>query len=86
MTIKTILTQIAKKVDGTVRSDYSGRFMFGRKCYGIVTPDPIACIMLAGRFGLPRPSQDEMGRSAIIYWTDFDEAAVQPEAGPEPED
>ena len=80
MKIKNVLEKIAAELGGEVRGDYSGRCMFGRRCYGITTPDPTACVMLAGRFGLPRPSQDNMGLDFIIYWPDFDEAAVDQEA------
>lgn len=82
MKIRDVLAKIAKQVDGTVRSDYSGRFMFGARCYGIETPDLVACIMEAGRHGLPKPNQDAMGLDYIVYWPEFDESAVQQEARP----
>lgn len=51
-----------------VRDDYSGRGMYGKTCYGVVTKNPEAVLMEAGRAGLPVPRQDSMGLSTIIYW------------------
>ena len=64
---------------------YSGRFMFGRDCVGIVTDHPLEdygkLVSFMKEYGrtLPRPSQDNMGLSTIIYWTDIQDTRAYDE-------
>lgn len=50
-----------------IRKNYSGRGMFGKKCYGVVGPRKYI-MMEAGRQGLPEPETDQMGLRTIAYW------------------
>lgn len=64
------LHEIAEKYGGTVRSDYSGRYMFGELCYGIdctkyEMPDVIAA---ARRRKIGAERTDNMGLDMIVYW------------------
>jgi hypothetical protein len=64
------LHEIAAKYGGTVRSDYSGRFMFGALCYGIECtkyemPDVISA---ARRRKVGAERTDNMGLDMIVYW------------------
>jgi hypothetical protein len=48
-----------------LREDYSGRGMFGRTCWGIVTAVPADVIAAVGVKGA---KMDSMGRRTIVYW------------------
>lgn len=58
----------AEAVGGKVRTDYSGRGMFGRTCYAIDCTDKVECIEQAARFGLNNAKYDNMGENWIVYW------------------
>lgn len=58
----------AKAVGGTVRDDYSGRFMFGKNCYGIDCDNAVTCIEQAAKRGLTGARYDNMGLGYIVYW------------------
>ena len=60
--------EVADFVGGSVREDYSGRFMFGKSCWGIVTNDPDGAIRKATRLGLRGGRMDNMGLDYIVYW------------------
>ncbi len=62
------LQEIADRLDGILRTDYSGRAMYGNKCYGIICGSLPDCLMLAGQYGLPAPLYDNMGMDWIVYW------------------
>lgn len=64
---------IAAEIGGALRTDYSGRGMFGAQCYGIVTDDPTNCIEVAAENGITGAKTDGMGRQAIVYWTHIHE-------------
>ena len=49
----------------SLRTDYSGRGMFGRTCWGIVCDDPNDIIV---EVGLKGAKTDSMGTSTIVYW------------------
>ncbi len=63
-----IIHKVADKVNGTVRSDYSGRGMFGAKCYGIICENYHDCINEAAYMGLLGATYDNMGLDYIVYW------------------
>jgi len=71
------LKQIAEDVRGTARPFYSGRFMFGQDCVGIVLDsnyiqDLGVAIRDAGASKILTKSagyrEDTMGKSVIVYW------------------
>ena len=66
-TIET-LSEVADLVDGEIRSDYSGRGMYGQRCYGIECADPIPCIEHAAMQGITGANYDQMGLDYIVYW------------------
>ena len=61
---------IADQVGGGVRDDYSGRCMYGRRCYGIVCEgyDMATVKKLGNKYKLGTANQDSMGLQAIVYW------------------
>lgn len=67
------IRQLAEGEGIEFRSDYSGRFMYGRTCVGVVADEP-SLIEFAGRFAmefgetLPAPATDHLGLSTIWYW------------------
>ncbi len=59
-----------------VRTDYSGRCMYGARCLG-VTVDHSGAIFQLGQLlhefdWLGEPRTDNMGRDVIVYWPDVD--------------
>lgn len=79
-TIKTVLQSAADNCDGSVYSDYSGRCMYGKICWGIVASDPATImreIVLAmfeqgvDAATLPRHKIDSMGKDCILYFEDI---------------
>lgn len=60
--------EVAREVDGRVRTDYSGRGMFGKTCYGIVCANINECLEVAGKHGLRNARTDNMGKNYIVYW------------------
>lgn len=59
------LWEAAQNNDRSLRTDYSGRGMFGKTCWGIVCDDPIDTITEVGIKGY---KTDNMGYSVIVYW------------------
>jgi len=59
------IEEVAEEYDGKVRTNYSGRGMCGRTCYGIVTNDPNSVISAVGIRGA---CTDSMGLDTIVYW------------------
>lgn len=51
--------------DRSLRTDYSGRGMFGRTCWGVTCNDPNDVI---AEVGLKGAQTDNMGTSTIVYW------------------
>lgn len=68
MTNQEKVRRVAEEVGGKVREKYSGRFMYGKTCMGIVCGYPIEAIEVAGELGLRGARQDSMGLSYIVYW------------------
>lgn len=58
----------SEEVGGEVRDNYSGRFMFGKTCYGINCANASRCIEVAGKNGLTGAKWDNLGREYIVYW------------------
>lgn len=54
--------------DEPLRESYSGRSMYGKTCYGIVTDRPDELIERAIEQGITGASTDNMGLSTIVYW------------------
>lgn len=63
-----IIEEVAIEIDGEIRNNYSGRFMYGETCYGIVCAEPTSCIEEAASRGLRGAKTDNMGREFIVYW------------------
>jgi hypothetical protein len=68
MTNQEIVHEVAKRVNGTVREDYSGRGMFGKTCMGVVCDEAIEAIEQAASLGLFGAITDNMGKGWIVYW------------------
>jgi len=62
------LHEVADRIGGEVRSDYSGRGMYGRRCYGIECSEPLHCIEQAAAQGITGANYDQMGLDYIVYW------------------
>lgn len=70
-------------VDEIIRPDYSGRYMYGATCLGIVIHNTTDIYSFMYGLGLraertgedmsewTNPSEDSMGRSTILYWRDI---------------
>ena len=69
-TLSNLVKDIAQEFDGRVRSDYSGRCMYGETCFGIVASpyDRDAICERSKELGLSYPRIDGMGRDLIYYW------------------
>jgi len=65
-----IIEDIAWNLNAEIRSDYSGRGMYGKTCYGIVLEDDLVndAIGMAAVKGLPGAKTDSMGLKTILYW------------------
>lgn len=70
---KSEIDYIAWQNDADFREDYSGRGMYGKFCYGIVTnrDNHNAVIADIHNSDLPEPAQDSMGLGTILYWPQF---------------
>jgi hypothetical protein len=75
------VTGITERIGGEVYEGYSGRCMYGARCWGITCKgSEVNDIIAAGkRANLGRVSTDNMGLDMIVYWPD---AEYKPE--PEP--
>jgi hypothetical protein len=72
LTLKERVEAVAAWVGGTVYENYSGRFMFGDTCYGVVCePFTVKDAIKQGnkrRLGTART--DNLGLDMIVYWPD----------------
>ena len=79
MTVLTVrqladMNQAADGVDGEIRTDYSGRGMYGDECVGIILKDEGDLFRFAGLLDddfvelLGSPEWDSMGLREIAYW------------------
>lgn len=62
------LNEVADIVGGEIRDDYSGRGMYGQRCYGIECEEPLVCIEQAAMQGISGANYDQMGLQYIVYW------------------
>jgi hypothetical protein len=75
-----LLEEIAQEVDGSTRTDYSGRGMYGNACVGIVASDLVELLELGAAIArvvedeelrdelLSKSRTDSMGYDTIVYW------------------
>ena len=66
--IEKTLAEVAEMVGGNLRTDYSGRGMFGSTCFGIDCESSTECIETAAQFGIKGAKVDKMGKGWIVYW------------------
>jgi hypothetical protein len=73
-----LLKDISQEVYGNVRTDYSGRGMYGDTCVGIVVSDVLELGAAIARFVEDEELREEltinsrtdsMGMDTIVYWT-----------------
>jgi hypothetical protein len=64
------LEEVVAEVAGSrlYEGGYSGRFMFGKKCYGIVCSNATEVIEAAASRGLKGARFDNLGHDFIVYW------------------
>ncbi len=62
------LNEVADMIGGEIRDDYSGRGMYGARCYGIECDEPIRCVEQAAMQGIAGANYDQMGLQYIVYW------------------
>lgn len=62
------IKDLARDVSGEVYEGYSGRGMYGDRCWGIAVHDPDEIKMRVREYGLPKPSVDNLGLDYIVYW------------------
>ena len=60
--------KLCKMVDGELYEQYSGRFMCGDVCMGVVCDNINRCLLAAGKIGLKNPKTDNMGLQYIVYF------------------
>lgn len=64
-----VIEEVADIVDGSVKTDYSGRGMNGRTCYGVYTRGDAETVQEeAAERGLKGASVDQLGKGYIVYW------------------
>lgn len=71
MTLEEMIEAIketADEIGGDLYEGYSGRGMFGDRCFGITCDDESKCIEVAASKGLRGAKVDSMGRQVIVYW------------------
>lgn len=73
MTIEDLIQDIADESNGEVYSNYSGRGMFGKKCWGVYGDDPCAIIEEAAIRGFTGANMDSLGLQTIVYWPDVED-------------
>ncbi len=67
-----ILREVTGELDvKEIRLDYSGRFMYGAECIGVVCDNDTECIELAAEKGLKGAKVDNMGKGYIVYYPKF---------------
>jgi hypothetical protein len=57
--------------ESEVYEGYSGRGMYGKRCYGITTDRPMQLIEAAVENGIKGASMDSMGLQTIVYWANI---------------
>lgn len=66
------LESLADSHGESFSNSYSGRFMFGKTCPSITTDDVTAVIEDAAELGIRGAKTDNMGRSYVVYWPQYD--------------
>ena len=71
--IREILEEVICEVgdeNSRIYEGYSGRGMYGGKCFGVVVPSSqyIQAVEAAASLGLYGAKVDQMGRDMIVYW------------------
>lgn len=65
------LEEIAHENDWGFMSDYSGRFMFGKLCCGIIADNSISVIEECAVNGIRGAIVDNLGLDYIVYFPDI---------------
>lgn len=55
----------------SIRYEYSGRFMYGDTCVGIVTDYPDKVVKAMESLNITGANFDSMARSTIVFWKQF---------------
>jgi hypothetical protein len=63
-----VVMKIGSKPGREIEDMYSGRFMYGATCYGIITSNPDNVAREAHLAGLKGEKYDNMGLQFIVYW------------------
>lgn len=63
-----LLHEVSDIVGGEITNNYSGRGMYGARCYGIECDEPVSCIEQAAMQGITGANYDQMGLQYIVYW------------------
>jgi hypothetical protein len=71
------LKEIAKQVNGKIYEGYSGRKMFGKKCYGIECKNTWNVICMASKNKIlnkycSTATWDNLGLNCIVYFPDIE--------------
>lgn len=71
-----LMKELAKKVDGKVYPNYSGRGMFGKTCWAISCGNSSVekLYELSEELNLPSPLMDNLGYDYIVYWRELKES------------
>lgn len=82
------LERLADRVGGQLDRSYSGRGMYGKRCYGIVLPEAGELVYRvmesAAREGFSAARTDSLGLGTIVYWPNMEAAPADDEpADPE---
>lgn len=73
-----LLEELAQEIEGSFRTNYSGRGMYGDSCVGIVTHSLLELGAVISRLVedeelrdelISNSSTDSMGYDTIVYWT-----------------
>lgn len=67
-----LIDSVAEKCDGTVVKGYSGRFMYGKQCWGVITSDAATAIAAASAANIVKTQIDSMGLDTIVYWPEIE--------------
>lgn len=67
-----LFENIAEEVGGRVYEGYSGRGMYGKRCWGVAGSDFSEIIEVAAQHGLKGATVDSLGLDSIVYWPDME--------------
>lgn len=73
MTLKEVLIEFCEGNELTYSEDYSGRCMYGQRCFSITCDEPMSTLVQVCDFSnacdvLGTPRQDSMGLSSVLYF------------------